>query len=149
MRIGHCTKEDYGQILTHLTEFWGSDRTRPLHHPIFVREFGNSTFVARDGDRVAAYLFGFRSQTEPVGYVHLVAVRDGYRRRGLARVLYRHITDFARAEGCREIKAITTPGNRGSIAFHTALGMRMVGEPNADGVPAVRSYSGPGEEDRK
>jgi GNAT superfamily N-acetyltransferase len=95
---------------------------------------------------VIAYLFGLRSQTEPAGYVHLVAVREGYRRRGLARQLYRHFIEFARARGCREVKAITTPGNARSIAFHTALGMRMEGEPNAEGVPVVRDYSGPGED---
>jgi hypothetical protein len=95
---------------------------------------------------VAAYLFGFLSQTEPAGYVHLVAVRSAYRRQGLAALLYRHFIAFARERGCRAIKAITTPGNSHSIAFHTALGMRMEGEPNADGVPVVKDYSGPGEQ---
>jgi GNAT superfamily N-acetyltransferase len=146
MRIEQCTPADYNQILSHLDEFWGSDRTGALHHPMFVREFGKSAFVARDDDVVAGFLFGFRSPGEPVGYVNLVAVREGYRRRGLGRLLYEQFIRFALAEGCREVKAITTPGNAHSIAFHTALGMHMLGEPADVGVLVVRDYSGPGED---
>src|SRR5207302_1485048 len=40
--------------------------------------------------------------------------------------------------------AITSPSNVESIAFHTAMGMRMLGEPNDDGVKVIRSYAGPG-----
>jgi GNAT superfamily N-acetyltransferase len=146
LTIEPCSLADYGQVLADLTDFWGSDRTRAPHHPVYVREFGNSAFVVRDGGVVAAYLFGFLSQTEPAGYVHLVAVRRAYRRQGLAALLYRHFIDFARGRGCRAIKAITTPGNSHSVAFHAALGMRMEGEPNAEGVRVVKDYSGPGEE---
>jgi hypothetical protein len=45
MTIERCTLEDYAQILVNLTEFWGSERTRGLHHRMFVREFGDSAFV--------------------------------------------------------------------------------------------------------
>jgi hypothetical protein len=74
-KISMCTHEDYNQILDELQEFWGARDTRHLHHPFLVHEFGNSAFVIRDGAQVVAYLFGFLSQTEPVGYVHTVAVR--------------------------------------------------------------------------
>jgi hypothetical protein len=81
MTIERCTLEDYVQILSNLTEFWGSERTRGLHHPMFVREFGDSA-----------------------------------------------------------------PGNAHSIAFHTSLGMSLIGQPNADGIPVVQDYAGPGED---
>ena len=70
-----CTRQDYEQILEDLQEFWDGRDTRALHHPMLVNEFGNSAFVARAGPKVIAYLFGFVSQVEPVGYVHLIAVR--------------------------------------------------------------------------
>jgi hypothetical protein len=75
MEISICTEQDYSQILDALHEFWGARDTRHLHHPFLVHEFGNSAFVIRDGAEVVAYLFGFLSQTEPVGYVHTLAVR--------------------------------------------------------------------------
>ena len=52
--------------------------------------------------------------------------------------------DVARARGGTALKAITTPTNHASIAFHTRLGMSLLGEPNADGIPVIRDYAGPG-----
>jgi ribosomal protein S18 acetylase RimI-like enzyme len=142
--ISLCTPEDYFQILDALPEFWDGRDTRALHHPILIHEFGNSAFVIRDGLQVLAYLFGFLSQSEPVGYVHTIAVRAAARRRRLAQRLFDHFVEFARQHGCRHIKAITTPSNAGSIAFHKSLGMELLGEANADGVPVIRDYAGLG-----
>ncbi|MBE3590174.1 MAG: GNAT family N-acetyltransferase [Firmicutes bacterium] len=146
MDIQPCTKADFDQIVTEIADFWGSDRTLPLHHPIFLYEFGDTAWVMRDGDRVAGYLFGFVAATSPTAYVHLVAVRSGYRERGVPRRLYARFIDEARRRGARQLKAITTPGNRESVAFHTRLGMRLLGEPGPDGIPVVRNYSGPGQD---
>ena len=142
--ISMCTQQDYNQILDELQEFWGARDTRHLHHPFLVHEFGNSAFVIRNGGVVVAYLFGFLSQTEPVGYVHTVAVRTSARRQGLAGELFGHFVEFARRHGCRHVKAITTPANLGSIAFHKSLGMGLLGDANIDGIPAVPDYAGPG-----
>jgi hypothetical protein len=38
---------------------------------------------------------------------------------------------FALIQGCTELKAITTPGNKESIAFHRSLGMELTGKQNA------------------
>src|SRR5262245_22920243 len=73
IEISICTDQDYTQIIDELHEFWGARDTRHLHHPFLVHEFGNSAFVIRNGAQVVAYLFGFLSQTEPVGYVHTPA----------------------------------------------------------------------------
>jgi GNAT superfamily N-acetyltransferase len=140
--ISLCTAHDYDQIVADWREFWDDRDTRHLHHPMLVREFGNSAFVIRDGSRVVAYLFGFISQTEPVGYLHLIAVHASARRRRLGETLFAHFVDFARRHGCQHIKAITTPTNAGSIAFHKSLGMELRGEPDANGVPVVRDYAG-------
>jgi GNAT superfamily N-acetyltransferase len=146
MEITRCTKTDYDQIVAQVEDFWGSDRTLGLHHPMFLYEFGNSALVIKDAERVAAYLFGFLSQMEPTAYVHLVGVRVAYRRQGLARRLYDSFAAFAKARGCKEIKAITTPGNQDSIAFHRACGMELIGKPNRDGIPVVENYAGPGQD---
>jgi len=137
--ISICTDHDYNQILDELHEFWGARDTRHLHHPFLIHEFGNSAFVIRNGGEVVAYLFGFLSQTEPVGYVHAVAVRMSARRRRLAQELFRHFVEFARRHGCKHVKAITTPSNLESVAFHKSLGMQLLGEPNSDGIPVFRS----------
>jgi GNAT superfamily N-acetyltransferase len=144
IEVSACTPQDYSEILEDLAEFWDGRNVRYLHHPYLIHEFGNSAFVIRSGDYVAAYLFGFISQTEPVGYVHAVAVRTSARRRRLGQRLYNHFIQFARRHGCQHIKAITTPSNSGSIAFHKRLGMQLLGEANSDGLPVVADYAGRG-----
>jgi GNAT superfamily N-acetyltransferase len=146
MELKHCAKTDYDQIVAEIVDFWGSDRTLALHHPMFVYEFGNSAYVIKDGDCVAAYLFGFLSQTGPIAYVHLVGVRTAYRRQGLARRLYDHFVSFAQSQGCTELKAITTPGNKESFEFHRGWGMELTGKPNREGIPVMENYAGPGQD---
>jgi ribosomal protein S18 acetylase RimI-like enzyme len=142
--ISRCTQQDYNQILEDLPEFWDGRDTRHLHHPFLIHEFGNSAFVIREGRQVLAYLFGFVSQTEPVGYVHTIAVRMSARRQHLGQHLFGHFVEFARRHGCTHVKAITTPTNLSSIKFHKSLGMQLLGEANAEGIPTVPDYSGRG-----
>jgi hypothetical protein len=146
MEIVRCTPDDYQQIIAQIAAFWGSERTLSLHHPLFVHELGDTAFCCRDGALVAAYLFGLVAQTTPTAYVHLVGVRTTYRKRGLARQLYQRFSAVARTRGCTALKAITTPGNDASIAFHRALGMELLGAPNAEGIPVVADYAGPGQD---
>ena len=144
MEVTICTKEDFNQVLAEIDQFWEHDRTVALHHPTIIYEFGNSSFVIKENGRVLAYLFGFLSQTEPTGYVHLLSVRRGYRRQGLANLLYAHFEQFARSRGCTRLKAITSPVNILSIDFHKSIGMLPSGELNSQGLPIVKDYSGPG-----
>jgi L-amino acid N-acyltransferase YncA len=145
MEILNLTKCDFDQILSDLTDFWGNDRTSHFHHPIFLYEFGNTAYVIKEGDKVIAYLFGFLSQTAAIGYVHLIGVRHSHKRRGLGRGLYDHFIAYAVSQGCREVKAITTPTNAESIAFHKNLGMTLNGSEIESSVPIVQDYSGPGQ----
>jgi ribosomal protein S18 acetylase RimI-like enzyme len=143
MQISLCTKADFDQILTDFIEFWGDERTKNLHNPVFLYEFGNTAYVAKEGDKVVGYLFGLFSQTAPVAYVKFIGVRRAYQQRGLGRQLYAHFTEFARTKGYKELKSITSPDNMVSIAFHRSIGMELLGEPNEAGIPVVKDYGGP------
>lgn len=143
-QITICTKEDFDQVLAEFDQFWEHHRTVALHHPTIIYEFGNSAFVIKEVGQVLAYLFGFLSQTEPVGYVHLLSVRRGFRRQGLANRLYAHFEQYARSRGCSRLKAITSPVNVLSIDFHKGIGMLPSGEPNSQGLPIMKDYAGPG-----
>lgn len=135
--IAPCTKADFDEILAEFDEFWEAPLTRGYHIPILVNEFGNTAYVIKDRGKVVAYLFGFLSQTEPAGYVHLIAVRRSHRRQGLAERLYQHFADHARSRGCTGLKAITSPGNTSSIAFHRRIGMAC---------ETIKDYSGRGQD---
>lgn len=146
MKIEKCTKADYDEILANISDFWGSDRTLNIHHPMYIYEFGDSAYVIRGDDKVIAYLFGFISQTSPTGYVHLIGVRNNYQNRGLGSALYEHFIGYAKEKGCNKVKAMTIPANSLSIAFHKKIGMKLLGSKNANGVEVVSDYSGRGQD---
>jgi ribosomal-protein-serine acetyltransferase len=137
MEIRRATLDDLLEIRDQQRAFWGERDFAALHHPLLVRDFGETAFVvpAEDDCAVLAYLFGMLTPRR-VGYSHLVAVRDGHRRQGLARSLYERFERTARARGADSLKAFTGPHNRASIAFHTSIGF------TAREVP---DYVGPGE----
>jgi ribosomal protein S18 acetylase RimI-like enzyme len=124
--IGRAHESDLGRILGDYERFWG-DRTLPryLHHPMFVYEFGDTAFVARQPDgQIVGYLLGFVAPTGD-GYIHFVAVRDDARGHGLARRLYDVFAAAARERGAKALKAITSPQNEDSVAFHRKLGFQL------------------------
>lgn len=138
MHIRQATRADFEAILGELPEFWG-ERTPPVHHPLFIEEFDDGALVADpdDGGPPSAYLFGLFVPAKARAYVHIVAVRASARRQRLAHRLYDAFTERARSRGCTELKAITSPGNAASTAFHAARGIHG---------RLVPGYSGPGQD---
>ncbi|MEX1100916.1 MAG: GNAT family N-acetyltransferase [Actinomycetota bacterium] len=143
-----ATKKDFLEIVDDLEDFWGAEgaaRTRGYHHPLFVSEFDDTTLVLREDGRVVAYLFGFWSQAEPVGYIHLVGVRRSHQGRGVGRALYEEFESRARIRGCTALKAHTSPVNSSSIAFHRQMGFALIGEPNDEGVAVTPDHHARGD----
>ncbi|QNP69010.1 GNAT family N-acetyltransferase [Streptomyces roseirectus] len=126
---------DLPRLLADHPRYWGDRDLRALHLRALVQEFPDTCLTARAEDGIRGYLIGF---VTPVGtgYVHLVAVRDDARGTGLGRELYAAFGEAARAQGAVRLKAITSTGNAGSIAFHRSLGFD---------VSVVDDYNGPGE----
>jgi hypothetical protein len=77
-------KADFDAIVACLPMFWGERDPVELHHPMFIHEFGAGALVIRDEQsEVAAYLFGFFQPERRLAYVHIIAVREDWRGRGL------------------------------------------------------------------
>lgn len=143
------------EVLAAHDEFWDGRDLRDGHHPVWFRQFAGYGYLIRDpavpSEPVGGVVPGLVSASEPaivayllgtvtadgIGYVHLVATRRSHRGRGLGRDLWAAFESRARVAGARELQAITTPGNTGSIAFHTRLGMTAIRVPD---------YRGPGED---
>lgn len=142
MKITTLSAADYERILAELPNYWGDERTRHLHHPLFVHEFKSTAYAIKIGDLVAAYLLGFVARENRYGYLHLVAVRGSHRQRGLASALYTHFFQYCRERDVRLVKAITSPQNTHSILFHKHMGFRLFGETIEHGVPVIKNYSG-------
>ena len=105
----------------------------------------SSRLVERDGD-VLGFLIGFLSATRAdEGYIHFVGVDPALRKQGLAQYLYEWFFGYCRAHGRSRVRAITSPGNAGSHAFHTAMGFTTEpGRLDFEGRPVQPDYDGPG-----
>jgi GNAT superfamily N-acetyltransferase len=138
IQIAPAETADIHQVLAGHPRYWGERDLRSLHLLALVQEFGSTCLVARDEDGIRGYVIGFVTPTG-TGYVHLIATRDDARGTGLGRCLYMAFADAARRNGAVRLKAITSTGNTGSIAFHRRLGFdtKIVDDYNGPGRPMV------------
>jgi len=134
IQITPAAVADFHQVLVDHPRYWGERDLRSLHLVALVQEFGSTCLVARADDGIRGYIFGFVTPGG-TGYVHLIATRDDSRGTGLGRRLYTAFAEAAQRHGARQLKAITSPQNTGSIAFHRSLGFDT---------KIVDDYNGPG-----
>ncbi|MFG2123142.1 GNAT family N-acetyltransferase [Streptomyces sp. NPDC048710] len=134
--VRQAEPEDYDRIIAVVDEWW----ERPIRSVLprlFLDHFHRTSLVAEDGDGLAGFLVGLMSPSVPdAAYIHFVGVAPRARGDGLARGLYERFFDMAAAGHRTEVRAITSPQNERSIAFHTAMGFTVTGP--------VRDHDGPG-----
>ncbi|MEV6944485.1 GNAT family N-acetyltransferase [Streptomyces sp. NPDC051172] len=136
VRVAPAQVTDIQQVLADHPRYWGERDLRHLHLLALVQEFGETCLVARSDDGILGYLIGFVTPGG-TGYVHLIATRDDVRGSGLGRKLWGAFIEAARRQGAVRLKAITSLGNKGSVAFHRSLGFE---------VRVEEDYNGPGED---
>lgn len=138
MQIRPLTKNDFDYIVTVLDRWWGGP-SGAMAHPIFFYELGEHAVVAVEGDEVVGFLLGFHTPQPPkTAYIHLVGIHPDFRLRGVGKMLYSNFIERSRAAGATRLKAITSPGNDGSVRFHERLGFEVKEEPNYAGEGRAR-----------
>jgi ribosomal protein S18 acetylase RimI-like enzyme len=147
------TVDDHRRVLAVMDEWWGglggaagSARRAALVPRLFFEHFTTtSMLLERDGELVG-FLVGFLSQSRPdEAYVHFVGVAPELRGSGVGAAVYRRFFALARAAGRTRVRSVTSPVNRGSVAFHRAMGFELEpGEETVDGIPVQRDHDGPG-----
>ena len=145
--IRHLEPADYDPVIRVVDEWWGGRRMADMLPRLFFVHFRPTSFVAEADGRVVGFLAGFRSQThEDQAYIHFVGVDPAWRASGVGRALYERFFDAARALGASEVHGVTSPVNRGSLAFHAAMGFELLpGDAAPGGAPCSIDYDGPGE----
>jgi GNAT superfamily N-acetyltransferase len=147
----HPLEKDYPRVVEVVDEWWGGRKMRALLPRLWFQHFSGTSWLleAPDG-RLAGFIVAFISQDDPtMGYVHMIATDPNWRRAGIGRALYERVFgDFA-TRGVRRVQAITWPGNRSSVTFHTSLGFRIDDGPGTQrlyGIAAHPDYDGWGED---
>lgn len=146
MLLRPLREEDYVPIIQVVDAWWGGRPMKSLLPRLFFQHFCNTSWVMEDGGRPVAFLVGFYSQAQAdLGYIHFVGVDPDYRGEGLGTTLYNTFFEQMTANGRYTVEAITSPVNRGSLAFHTRMGFKIVpGDATQSGTPVHRNYDGQG-----
>jgi len=122
--IRHAEPADYARVIAVVDDWWGGRQMAAMLPKLFFVHFRDTSFVAEDGGVLAGFLCGFRSQTyADEAYVHFVGVDPARRGDGLGRMLYERF--FAAVAPRTLVRAVTSPVNERSVAFHRALGFEV------------------------
>lgn len=115
---------------------------------LFFVHFRQTSFVAEHSGNVVGFLIGFISQTfRSEAYIHFAGVHPEFRKRGLGCALYERFFEAVKKAGCGAVRCVTSPVNKGSVAFHLRMGFTM--EPakrSIEGIPIAENYDGKGED---
>ena len=124
--IRHANPSDYGRVIQHVNAWWGGREMAPMLPKLFFLHFEGTSFVAEDDEgKLVAFLIGFLSQTDPdEAYIHFVGVAPEHRGSGVGRELYERFFAVVAAQGRTRVRCVTSPVERGLVAFHESLGFR-------------------------
>ena len=121
MHIRHADPSDYVAVIGVVDRWWDGRPMAAMLPKLFFVHFRDTSFVLEDEGAIVGFLCGFRSQTHPdEAYIHFVGVDPKRRGAGAARSLYERF--FEAVAPRTVVRAVTSPANERSIAFHRALG---------------------------
>lgn len=146
--IRHAKADDYKVIIATLDEWWGGRRMAQMLPKLFFVHFCPTSFVAEQDGLLVGFVVGLVSQSYPdEGYIHFVGVHPNVRKGGLGHQLYERVFEAMTRAGCRMVRCVTSPVNKGSIAFHLQLGFKPeISEKEIEGISVFEDYDGPGED---
>jgi GNAT superfamily N-acetyltransferase len=148
MIVRNVRPTDYPPIISVLDDWWGGRKASAMLPRLFFEHFCDTSTIIEEDGRIAAFLIGFFSQSQPEeAFIHFVGVHPQYRKRGFGRYLYERFFTVMRQGNRKRVRCVTSPVNTGSIAFHTRMGFTIEpGEPGAGGVSFDPNHDGPGED---
>ena len=122
--VRHAEPTDYGRVIDVVDSWWGGREMAAMLPKLFFVHFRDTSFVAEDDGGLAGFLCGFRSQTfADEAYIHFVGVDPEHRGSGLGRRLYERF--FEAIAPRTVVRAVTSPVNERSVAFHQAIGFEI------------------------
>ena len=125
-RIRALRPSDFTPVIAVIDEWWGGRPMARMLPRLFFDHFTDTSFAADRDEALAGFLVGFVSPAQPgEAYIHFVGVHPGERIQGLGRRLYGTFFDAVRARGCTRVRAVTSPVNTGSVAFHRRMELRV------------------------
>lgn len=145
MRFRELRKSDHATVTAVVDGWWGGRPVADKLPRLFFRLFPETSFAVEEDGKLVAFLIGIVGSPADDAYVHFAGVHPEHRSRGIGRRLYERFFEEVRSRGCRSVRAINSPVNAGSIAFHGRMGFEIVeGDTRADGLSVHSDYDGDG-----
>lgn len=146
MIVRNVKSEDHAVLSPLIDDWWGGREMAGLLPRLFFDHFQDTSIVVEKDGLIRGFLIGFLSQSnQKEAYIHFVGVDPAYRKQQLGSTLYYTFFEKAMEKGCTVVRAVTSPVNTTSIAYHTKMGFDIQeGDAVLDGVPVKLDYDGPG-----
>ncbi len=145
LKVRNVRSSDYNIIAPLIDEWWGGRKMAAMLPKLFFVHFNKTSFIAEKNGEIVGFLIGFLSQTDRnVAYIHFVGVHPKYRSKHIGKRLYQMFFQVAQKNNRNVIRAVTSPVNKVSIAFHTKIGFKIEkgGDKEVDGVSVFSDYDG-------
>jgi N-acetylglutamate synthase-like GNAT family acetyltransferase len=144
VQIRNVKRSDYDVISPLINEWWGGRQMQDKLPKLFFVHFKDTSFIAEHDGEIVGFLIGFLSQSEEdAAYIHFVGVNPDYRKMQIGMQLYHKFFIEAQKHDRSVVCAVTSPVNKGSIAYHTKLGFEVEqGDKEIDGVSVFSNYDG-------
>jgi ribosomal protein S18 acetylase RimI-like enzyme len=146
MKIRSVNDSDYDIISPQINEWWSGRQMSDMLPKLFFTHFQDTSLIAEIEGEIVGFLIGFLSQSHPKeAYIHFVGVHPSYRNQKIANNLYRDFFQMIKKEKRSIIRCVTSPVNKGSIAFHKKMGFKIVeGDTLVNEVSVHLNYDGEG-----
>ena len=120
MEIRHPEPADLGTVTALAAELIGPERAGPFVRSYFDR---HHILIAEEEDQIIGFL-AYRTDWFQCTFVSLIVVRKDFRKRGIARALYRRVEEMSPSP---RLFSSMEETNSVSIRMHTALGFAPSG----------------------
>ncbi|SDJ12761.1 GNAT family N-acetyltransferase [Salimicrobium halophilum] len=145
MKIRNVTSEDYYILSPLINEWWGGRQMSEILPKLFFDHFNTSSFIAEEDGAIFGFLIGFMSQSKKEeAYIHFAGVHPDHRQKKVGKKLYEEFFRVASENERSTVKAVTSPVNKTSIAYHSKIGFSIKdGDKSVDGIIVTQDYDGP------
>jgi predicted GNAT superfamily acetyltransferase len=144
VQIRNVNSSDYNVISPLINEWWGGRQMSDMLPKLFFVHFTDTSFIAEKDGEIVGFLIGFLSQSDSeLAYIHFVGVNPNYRKNQIGKRLYNEFFDVVKKNNRNIVRAVTSPVNVVSIAYHTKMGFNIeTGDKEVDGVSVFSDYDG-------
>jgi predicted GNAT superfamily acetyltransferase len=148
VEIRNVKSSDYYVISPLINVWWGGRQMSDMLPKLFFDHFNNTSFIAEKDGQIIAFLIGFLSQSDTdVAYIHFVGVNPDHRKNQIGKQLYNEFFNVVKKNKRNVVRAVTSPVNKVSIAYHTKMGFHIEkGDKEVDGVSVFSDYDGPNQD---